>query len=147
MFFIIRFADYKRKLPQVTINRIQYVKISFIPNHIAKFLKPEQFDTCIEGVKRPCIVSDKESLSETQVMLKPDLVLKAGQLLKELAFVKKGQALGEKDYSKKKDADDFIALHVAEWNDKVTGIARQNISERKFNKKEILPLASVTCAL
>jgi hypothetical protein len=23
-------ADYKRKLPQVTINRIQYVKISFI---------------------------------------------------------------------------------------------------------------------
>ena len=110
-------------------------------------MKPEQFDTCIEGVKRSSIVSDKESLSETQVMLKPDLVLKAGQLLKELAFVKKGQALGEKDYSKKKDADDFIALHVAEWNDKVTGIARQNISERKFNKKEILPLASVTCAL
>jgi hypothetical protein len=30
-FFIIRFADYKRKLPQVTINRIQCVKISFIP--------------------------------------------------------------------------------------------------------------------
>jgi hypothetical protein len=30
-FFIIRFADYKRKLPQVAINRIQNVKISFIP--------------------------------------------------------------------------------------------------------------------
>ena len=29
-FFIIRFADYKRKLPQVTINNIQYVKINFI---------------------------------------------------------------------------------------------------------------------
>ena len=33
-FFIIRFTDYKRKLPQVTINRIQNVKICFIPAKI-----------------------------------------------------------------------------------------------------------------
>jgi hypothetical protein len=30
-FLLIHFADYKRKLSQVTINRIQNVKISFIP--------------------------------------------------------------------------------------------------------------------
>jgi hypothetical protein len=72
-------------------------------------------------------------------LLEPDLALKAGQLIKELALVKKGQAIREKDDSKKKDAEDFIALHVAEWNDKIRGIARQNVSERKFNKKEILP--------
>ena len=82
------------------------------------------------------------SLSGTQVFGKPNLALKAGQLLKKLAFLKKGNAIRKRDSTQRQDAEDFISLYEAEWNDRVTGIARQNMSERRYNKKEILPVTN-----
>ena len=81
-------------------------------------------------------------MSGTQVFGKPDLALKAGQLLKKLAFLKKGNAIRKRDSTQRQDAEDFISLYEAEWNDRVTGIASQNISERRYNKKEILPVTN-----
>ena len=92
--------------------------------------------------KKFCVITRSPSLSGTQVFGKPDLALKAGKLLKKLAFLKKGNAIRKRDSTQRQDAEDFISLYEAEWNDRVTGIARQNISERRYNKKEILPVTN-----
>ena len=110
--------------------------------YIEEFLTPATFDCCVAGVKNLCVITGSPSLSGTQVFEKPDLALKAGQLLKKLAFLKKGNAIRKRDSTQRQDAEDFISLYEAEWNDRVTGIARQNISERRYNKKEILPVTS-----
>lgn len=110
-------------------------------SNIEEYLTSKNFDVCVEAVKKLCIVPvSKRSLSGTEILEKPDLALKAGQLLKKVAVFKRGKALRAKDTSRKEDADNFIELYLGEWSDKLGGMARVTISERKYNRKVVIPL-------
>lgn len=91
--------------------------------------------------------AEKRSLSGTEILEKPDLCLKAGQLLKKVAVFKRGKGLRDKESRKKEEADDFIDLYLGEWSDKVGAIARMTISERKYKKKIVIPLTEVLVKL
>lgn len=110
-------------------------------SELEEFLTPEHFDLCVSGVKLLCGAENGEkSLSGTETFLKPDLALKAGQLLKKTAIWKRGKALRCRDTYAKQDADDFLDLYRGEWSDRIGGVARQTFSERKYNKQEVIPL-------
>jgi hypothetical protein len=109
---------------------------------IADFITPSQFDVCITAVKSLAMESDRHSLSGTKTFDKPSLALKAGQLLKKVADLQKGQAIRKKDIETKEAASEFVDLYRNEFTDAISGIAHQSLQERKFNKKEILPVTS-----
>ena len=109
---------------------------------VGDFITPSQFDVCITAVKSLAMESDRNSLSGTKTFEKPSLALKAGQLLKKVADLKKGQAIRMKDMEAKEAATDFVDLYRNEFTDAISGIAHQSLQERKFNKKEILPVTS-----
>lgn len=109
---------------------------------IEEFIHPNLFDTCVQGVKSLAEISDSLSLSGTKTFTKPALALKAGQLLKKVAELKRGQAIRKKDVSSKEAAAEFVELYNTEWNEKIAGIAQQNLKELRFNKETILPLTA-----
>ena len=109
---------------------------------IGDFITSDKYDTCVTAVKTLACVSEEKSLSGTQILDKPSLALKAGQLLKKVAELKKGQAIRVRDTEMKSDVSDFINLYEGEFTDAVSAIAHQTLSERKYNKKDVLPLTA-----
>ena len=110
---------------------------------MSDFLCPEKFDICIHTVKSLAEEStDGSSLSGTRLFCKPSVALKVGQLLKKVASLKKGQAIRMRNEKLKDEAADFLYLYTNEWTDQVSGRAHQDLAEKHFNKKEMLPLTS-----
>lgn len=72
--------------------------------------------------------SDRNSLSGTNTFNKPSLAIKAGQLLKKVADLKKGEAIRKKDIEAKKAASEFVDLYRNEFTDAIS--------------EEILPITS-----
>lgn len=64
---------------------------------VEDFITPSQFDVCITAVKSLAMESDRNSLSGANTVNKPSLALKAGQLLKKVADLKKGEAILKKE--------------------------------------------------
>lgn len=106
---------------------------------VEDFITPSQFDVCITAVKSLAMESDRNSLSGTKTFNKPSLALKASQLLKKVADLKKGLAIRKKDIEAKEAASD---LYRNEFTYAISRIAHQSQQERKFNKKEIFPITS-----
>jgi hypothetical protein len=107
---------------------------------IGDFVASKHFDACMSAVRNLSIVSKEQTLSGTQMLEKPALALKAGQLLKKCALLKRGQAIRMQDSKTKEDLADFLDLYQNEFKDTVSSIARQTLSERRFNYKDVLPL-------
>ena len=59
----------------------------------------------------------------------------------------KGQTLRKKDMVTKSNLDLFLELYEAEWSKKVTSHALQNLSFKKHNKPQMLPLTNDLLAL
>ena len=108
--------------------------------NLEEFLKPECFDMCAHACKLLAVPSEKALMSGADAFLRPSVALKVGQLLKRMSILKRGQAIRTGDIQKRTEATDFIDLHQGEWADKVSGPAKQSISEQHYNRKEILPL-------
>lgn len=109
---------------------------------VEDFITPSQFDVCITAVKSLAMESDRNSLSGTKTFNKPSLALKASQLLKKVADLKKGLAIRKKDIEAKEAASKFVDLYRNEFTYAISRIAHQSQQERKFNKKEIFPITS-----
>lgn len=109
---------------------------------VEDFITPSQFDVCITAVKSLAMESHRNSLSGTKTFNKPSLALKASQLLKKVADLKKGLAIRKKDIEAKEAASKFVDLYRNEFTYAISRIAHQSQQERKFNKKEIFPITS-----
>ena len=70
---------------------------------IGDFISVDQYDKCVTSVKQLAVMSDNKSLSGANTFDKPSLALKAGQLLKKAAELKKGQAIRTRDIETKSD--------------------------------------------
>lgn len=137
---IQRASDVRAKLRILGRIKLQLREIVCF-DYIEQYLSAQLFDTCVTAVKHLGIVSkEKKSLSGTDLLEKPDLVLKAGQLLKKVTIMKRGKALRSNDSVMKEAADGFLELYLGEWADKIGGIARCSISQRKYNRKIVLPM-------
>lgn len=78
---------------------------------VEDFITPSQFDVCTTAVKSLAMESDRNSLSGTKTFNKPSLALKASQLLKKVADLKKGLAIRKKDIEAKEAASKFVDLY------------------------------------
>lgn len=57
-----------------------------------------------------------------------------------MANFKIGKAIRERDTISRQEATDFLTLHEVEWTEKVSSIAHQTTKEKRFNKKDMLPV-------
>ena len=104
-------------------------------------LSPEYFDHLIAAARSLGGYSD-DSLSTVDRFKAPSTSAKCGYALKKAAYVVKGQALRKKDMAVKSNIDLFLELYEAEWSRKVTSHALQNLSFKKHNKPQMLPVTN-----
>ena len=131
-------ARLKMKLQEITNRNVA----------LEDFITGTNFDNCITAVKDLAEISTEHSLNGVIMFKKPSLALKLGSLLKKVAGLKRGKAIraaavnryDQRSQEKRKEADDFITLFDTEWTDAVASSAHQSASERRFNKKDLLPV-------
>jgi hypothetical protein len=104
------------------------------------FITASKFDICMKAVGNLSGESRQRSSTGSITFVKPSLALKAGQLLIKIAGLKRGQAVRKLDLSKKDETDQFINLYKEEFSDSISSLAHHTLSERKYNKKVLLPL-------
>ena len=104
-------------------------------------LSPEYFDQLIATARSLGGYSD-DSLSTVDRFKAPSTSAKCGYALKKAAYVGKGQALRKKDMAVKSNIDLFLELYEAEWSRKVMSHALQNLSFKKHNKPQMLPVTN-----
>lgn len=51
-----------------------------------------------------------------------------------------GEAIAERDKTKRTDISDFLCLYDKTWSAKIGSLAHQTSVEKKFNKKQMLPV-------
>lgn len=71
---------------------------------------------------------------------KPETAKKVGQLLNKLADLKNGKAVKERNLKERQESLDFSELYKVEWTDRISSIPHQTTKERRFNKKDMLPV-------
>lgn len=139
----MRAGDVRSRLRNLARIKLELRKVCNIPEaSIGDLIRPDLYDHCIEATRSLCGVADETNLNGAMMFAKPSLALKVGHLLRKVATMKRGQAIRQSDQKGKADVDDFLNLHEAEWGDKIGSLARQTLSQRKFNRKEILPLTN-----
>ncbi|XP_060574196.1 uncharacterized protein LOC132731915 [Ruditapes philippinarum] len=104
------------------------------------FITPSKFDICMKAVRNLSGESNEGSSTGSKTFKRPSLALKAGQLLKRIAVLKRGQAIRKLDLSEKDETDQFISLYKEEFSEVISSLAHHTLSERKYNKKVLLPL-------
>ena len=104
-------------------------------------LSPEYFDHLIASARSLGGYCD-DSSSTVGRFKAPSTSAKCGYVLKKAAYVVKGQALRKKDMATKANVDIFLELYEAEWGKKVTSHALKNLSYRKHNRPQILPITN-----
>lgn len=107
---------------------------------ICDFLSADHFDTCMKAIGTLAVESNEKTVSGTRTYSKPSFALKAGQFMKKVAGLKRGQAIRSHDVELKDQADEFIRLYTEEFSENVSSLAHRSLEERKHNKKMLLPL-------
>lgn len=100
---------------------------------ISDFITPDMFDCVIQAVNDLCGLESSEST--------PALALKLGYNLKRIAQLKKALAIRAWDNEKEKEAERYLELHNSEWSEKISAGSLNVLYNRKFNKKDKLPLS------
>ncbi|KAF3855744.1 hypothetical protein F7725_016467, partial [Dissostichus mawsoni] len=71
---------------------------------------------------------------------RPSLALKLGHTLKTVGDILIGQYVKEEDEAAANRVRSFLGLVSSEWNHYVSHRARTNLEEKKWNRKEMIPL-------
>lgn len=104
-------------------------------------LSPEYLDHLVAAARSLGGYSG-DSLSTVDRLKASSTSAKCGCALKNAAYVVKRQALRKKDMVKKSNIDLFLELYETEWTHKVTRHALQNLSFKKHNKPQMLPVTN-----
>ena len=104
-------------------------------------LSPEYFDNLIASARSLGGYCDDSSSTVGRLkLLRP--LQNADMRWKKTAYVVKQEALRKKDMATKGNIDIFLELYEAEWSKKVMSHALKNLSYRKHNKPQILPITN-----
>lgn len=104
---------------------------------LTQVLHGKYFDPLLTATEKLCSVTIDEHRRHS--FENPSIGLKVGYSLLKCAHLKKGLALRQSDTSMATEADTFIALHKAEWNDTISNRALTSLQLRKMNKAVELP--------
>ena len=108
---------------------------------LAILLVPEKFDLFVQAVRILSGISDERSLNGVIMFEKPQLAKKkTGQILKKFGEMSEGEAIVERNKDKRGDIADFLYLYAKNWASKIGSLAHQTTNEKRFNKKEMLPV-------
>ena len=101
-------------------------------------LIPEQFGNVVKAVRSVCGFNPETHLYRT-----PSLALKIGHSLKECCRIEINSCavLGSSADEMKGRFEQFLHLCDGEWSHEVSSHALRSLSQRRFNKPTILPLA------
>lgn len=102
-----------------------------------KLLSGKQFDTVIEAVHRLSEISVDST--GRRVYRKPSLASKLGHSLKKCAQLKLGLAIRQCDHVMEQEANAYLYLHNADWQDNVSAISNVSAKLSKMNKVLELP--------
>lgn len=105
-----------------------------------ELLLSQNFDAFVKATQSLCIVSTEKTLNGCMKLVKPHVALKLGQFLRKTCQIKRGRAIRSQSTEERQQAEDFLLLLDSDWSDKIGSLARQSVSESKYNKKELLPL-------
>jgi hypothetical protein len=105
-------------------------------------LKPRQFDILIDCARNIAGYERNDGSSSKKTFRAPATAIHCGYELKRAAVVIRCQALREKNMEKKDDIDVFLQLYEAEWHNKVTAPALNNLALKKHNQPSVLPLTN-----
>lgn len=109
---------------------------------LVELLKPGRFDTLIECARNISGFEENDGSSSKRTFKAPGTAVHCGYELKRAAVIVRCQALREMDVSKKDEIDVFLQLFDAEWHNRVTAPALDNLSLKKHNKPQVLPLTN-----
>jgi len=104
---------------------------------LSTLLAPEHFKAVVQAVKVISGYDDKLHMYES-----PSVGVHLGHDLRKCALTLKSQALQANDLSTVWKAQSFVDLCTSEWNYEISGGARRNLQNRKFNCPKLLPLTS-----
>ena len=104
---------------------------------LSTLLAPEHFKAVVQAVKVISGYDDKLHMYES-----PSVGVHLGHDLRKCALTLKSQALQTNDLSTVWKAQSFVDLCTSEWNYEISGGARRNLQNRKFNCPKLLPLTS-----
>lgn len=105
---------------------------------LSDYIKPDKFDKVVEAVKK---TSGFPTTNEEVGVLTPSLALKLGYSLQKCALIIRGEALRDKDNALLEDVENFKKLMESEWEFRISHHSLATLSERKYNKVNVLPLA------
>lgn len=109
-------------------------------SELSDYLAPDKFDAVVEAVRTTVGVSDERSLNGVIMFAKPELAKKTGQLIRKFAEMIEGRLVVDRNRERRQDVADFLYLYSTQWSSKIGSIAHQTSVERRFNKKQLLPL-------
>ncbi len=106
-----------------------------------KILAATNFDIVVESTRNLAVLHQNED--GIMVFKKPALALRLAHLLGNLSKVKYGVAFIEDDTVGENESEQFSIMLKNEWNDAVTSIAMDSLTQnrgKKCNKPQLLPL-------
>jgi hypothetical protein len=125
-----------RKIARVLLH-IRHSNSHLSNADLKSVLKPRHFQTVLAAVRAVSGYSDSDHGYKT-----PSLAIQLGKDLKKCAMILKSMAIEEDDEVTAKHAESFVNLCSSDWNDEVSGGARQQLRVQKANKPKLLPVAS-----
>ena len=114
---------------------------------LEEMLKPAHFDTLIECARNIAGFQENDGRSSSKTFKAPGTAVHCGYEIKRAAVIVRCQALRKMDMKKKEEIDVFLQLYDAEWHNKVTTPALDNLNVKKHNKPEVLLLTNDLLAL
>jgi hypothetical protein len=107
---------------------------------LKELLKSRHFDRLIDCARNMAGFKENDGSSSKKSFKAPGTAVHCGYEIKRAAVIIRCQALREMDMKKKDEIDVFLQLFDAEWHNRVTTPALNNLSLKKHNKPDVLPL-------
>ncbi|CAG2189297.1 unnamed protein product [Mytilus edulis] len=102
---------------------------------ISDLIKPANFEVLLCTVKK---LAGYDPIERSYGI--PTLPVKIGYCLRRCAEINKSAGISANDKSKITNAKNFSSLYDAEWNSRISSIARQTSQKNKCNVQKLLPL-------
>ena len=112
---------------------------------LSSSIAPKNFDMLLKCAKN--LGGFIETEDGTKQYKSPSTSIKCGYALKKAALILRGQSLRDADMEGKKEVDMFLELYDSEWGGKITTPALGNLSTKKHNSPNLLPITNDLVAL
>ncbi|CAC5420541.1 unnamed protein product [Mytilus coruscus] len=132
------YAEYHQAQIETFGKLVDFAKQKGIAFHsISELITPSNFKVLLSTVKKLAGYNPIERSYDI-----PTLPAKIGYCLRRCAEINKSAGISANDKSKITNAKNFLSLYDADWNSRMSSVARQTSQINKCNFQKLLPLCS-----